>query len=137
MVGDMEVKWTKVCLEVESMSKCFIRSMNKDACDKFAEGVKKKLGAITRVYPEKINGFPFWTCEFITDDEIKTEGGKRMTRMEKSEAVKNIYEKVGVCMEDLIGYANELEELKKKREGEGLRRIIGWIENWLYGDKIN
>lgn len=119
------------------MNKSFIRSMSKESCEKFAEGVKKKLGAKVRVFPEEINHIPFWTCEFILDDENKIEGGKRMKRMEKAEAVKAIHEKVQMCMEDLIGYANQLEELKKKGEGEGLRRIVGRIENWLYGDKID
>ena len=43
----------------------------------------------------------------------------------------NIETKIWVCAEDLIGYANELEEKGRKESSEGLREIIGQIENLI------
>ena len=43
----------------------------------------------------------------------------------------DIITKIWSNAQDLIGYANELEKKGRKESGEGLREIVGQIENLL------
>lgn len=57
---------------------------------------------------------------------------------DKKELVMDITSKLLITMEDLAGYANDLEENRCKADAEKLRKIAGRLENLVFSmrDKL-
>lgn len=55
-----------------------------------------------------------------------------MTIHQMKEKIEAINQAVHILMQDLIGYADNLEDLSAQDAGEGLRAIVGELENWSH-----
>ena len=55
-------------------------------------------------------------------------------RSEKAKVLKN---RVHQCMDDLISYARQFDELEMKEDGDWLRKIADKLDGWGYGGKMD